>query len=226
MLLEIKNLSFDYPDKELNHRVAPLLHDVCFALASGSLLHLRGNNGSGKTTLLKLLAGIFPPLEGTIYYAGQCVSQQLAMYQEQLCYVGHKAGISQALTVMENCRFDLHYGRHGNSDEQRHKSLVQHADEGAHNLSELLTRFSLYELKDVPCYVLSAGQRRRVGLLRLMLSNARLWLLDEPLVALDQDAIEVLMTCLSEHIQRGGTVVLTSHQRLPSDIGNYQEYGL
>ncbi|MDP3704401.1 MAG: cytochrome c biogenesis heme-transporting ATPase CcmA [Legionellaceae bacterium] len=208
-MLELKNLSFDYPDEGFNHRIAPLLHDVCFGLKSGSMLHLRGNNGSGKTTLLKLLAGLVPPLEGTIYYRGQCVAKQLAMYQEQLCYVGHKAGISQALTVLENCRFDLQYAR---SD-----STV---------LSGLLRRFSLYELKDVPCHVLSAGQRRRVGLLRLMLSNAKLWLLDEPLVALDQDSIEILMVCLNEHVQKGGGVVLTSHQRLPLDMRDYQEYCL
>lgn len=207
-MLEIRNLSFDYPDKGLDYHAAPLLHGVCFALSAGSILHLRGNNGSGKTTLLKLLAGLLSPAEGEIRCDGECVAQQLAVYQERLCYVGHKAGISQALTVMENCRFDLRRDRSGN------------------DLDALLKRFSLFELQDIPCYLLSAGQRRRVGLLRLMLSNATLWLLDEPLVALDHGAIDVLMTCLNEHVQRGGLVVLTSHQRLPLDIEDYQEYCL
>jgi len=207
MLFVVEELGFEYPDIVLDHAPAPLLQNINFNLSAGELLHLRGSNGSGKTTLLKLLAGIMSPMTGLIRYDGVNIAHQLVSYQAQLCYVGHKTGMSSALTVIENCQLDLKYNHHDDRD-------------------ALLDRFSLLDMKDKPYYLLSAGQRRRVGLLRLLLSKTQLWLLDEPLVALDQSMLGVFMDCMQEHRQQGGMVILTSHQRLPLASEDYQEYCL
>jgi len=200
-MLEVIDLNFDYIDR-------PLLHGIEFSLNKGCLLHLRGANGSGKTTLLKLLAGLLQPDQGDIRYLGHSITDDLAAYQHDICYVGHKSGISQLLTIRENFCFELCNTRCQLS------------------FTELMQIFSLQGLEDMPCGLLSAGQRRRVGLLRLLMSDASLWLLDEPLVALDKDAICILMTCLTDHLAQGGQVILTSHQRLPLNDGDYQEYHL
>lgn len=200
-MLALRSLCFDYPDKSL-------LSNVDFVLEQGQLLHLRGNNGVGKTTLLKLLAGLLRPDRGDIQYQGQSIYADLPGYRDNLCYVGHKAGISALLTVRENCYFDLHWQR---------RSV---------DFEKLLSDFGLGALADEPCYLLSAGQRRRVGLLRIAMTDAQLWLLDEPLVALDQPAIEQLMFCFQTHLQKGGQILLTSHQNLPLPAGSFQEYCL
>lgn len=199
-MLDVLDLSFDYQDK-------PLLNKVQFSLASGQLMHLRGANGAGKTTLLKLLAGLLIPHEGLIRYGGEAIYNNLGTYQRQLCYVGHKAGLNPLLTVRENCYFDMHWGRRPLDFEQ------------------LLEGFGLSGLADEPCYHLSAGQRRRVGLLRIAMTDAQLWLLDEPLVALDREAVNTLMTCLANHVEQGGQVILTSHQSL-SFHTPHQEFSL
>ena len=199
-MLDLRNLSFDYPDK-------PLLAKVQFSLAAGELLHVKGANGSGKTTLLKLLAGLMQPDEGEILYEGELISKNLSAYQRKLCYVGHKAGINSLLTVRENCYFDMHWGRR----------LL--------SFDTLLEGFGLQGLEDEPCYRLSAGQKRRVSLLKIAMTDASLWLLDEPLIALDAAAIQTLVSCLENHVQQGGQVILTSHQNLPMQQ-SYQVYSL
>ena len=201
MMLDVIDLGFDFPDK-------PLLQGIQFSVHSGCLVHLRGGNGAGKTTLLKLLAGLLHPAEGEIHYRGYSIHDDLASYQQNMCYVGHKTGVNQLLTVREHCRFELHRG----------------CSEVA--FSELMKTCALEGMEDVVCGLLSAGQRRRVGLLRLLMSDASLWLLDEPLVALDNEAITILMDLLNNHLSRGGGVVLTSHQHLPLKQENYQEYCL
>jgi heme exporter protein A len=200
-MLKVNNLEFDYPEKKL-------LHGVNFTVAPGTLLHLCGANGAGKTTLLKLLAGILQPFHGEILYDGKPIVDDLPAYLQKICYVGHKSGISPLLTVRENCRFELHQVMGGLSFE------------------ELMALFSLGGLEEVPCHLLSVGQRRRVALLRLLMSNADLWLLDEPLVALDSEALSIIMDVMNQHLSRGGLIVLTSHQKLPLSQDNYQEYSV
>jgi heme exporter protein A len=201
VMLQVNSLSFDYQDK-------PLLHRIRFSLGAGSILHLRGENGSGKTTLLRLLAGLIRPLKGSIVWEGQSIHEDLPSYQRNLCFVGHRSGLSPQLTVQESCYYDWHWPRKQNS------------------LPELLSQFSLKELADTPCYQLSAGQQRRVALLRLVMTDARLWLLDEPLVALDKNSMASLMTCLQAHLKQGGLIIMTSHQDLPGELRHYEEYTL
>jgi heme exporter protein A len=183
-----------------DYQDTPLLKNISFTLGDGGLLHIKGANGSGKTTLLKLLAGLYQPQNGTILFQGETVEHHA------LCYVGHKTGLNPHLTIRENCLFDVHY--HGV------------------NVLDLAAVFHLEHYIDQPVGLLSAGQQRQVSLLRLWMSQAPLWLLDEPLVALDDTAINVLMSCISRHRQRGGLVVLTSHQMLKPAPHNYAEYVL
>lgn len=201
-MLDVINLHFDYHDK-------PLLNNVSFHLPSSGLLHLKGPNGSGKTTLLKLLAGLCQPIGGEIQFNKTSIELCLPVYQQQLCYVGHKSGLNPYLTIRENCLFDSHYQR------------GQY-----HNIEEVVSVFGLQAYLDYPCGLLSAGQRRQVSLLRLWMTNAQLWLLDEPLVALDDSALGLLMDKLSLHRKNGGAILLTSHQTLPLQQDNYQEYHL
>ena len=173
----------------------PLLQNISFALSAGAALHIKGANGAGKTTLLKLLAGLLHPTEGKIKH----------QYQHKLAYVGHKAGVNMHLTPREHARFDL-----------------------SPNLSDALIntslrRLNLFDLQHTPCGLLSAGQCRRVGLLQLINSDALLWLLDEPLVALDQESIKILGNILLAHVRAGGVVVFTSHQALPFEFPDLQE---
>jgi heme exporter protein A len=199
-MLEVTALSFDYQDK-------PLLNKVEFSLLAGQLLHLRGANGIGKTTLLKLLAGLLQPQEGEIRYEGESINKDLAAYQHQLCYVGHKMGLHPLLTIRENCSFDMHW---------RRRTLP---------FANLLTSFGLQNIADEPCYTLSTGQKRRASLLRIAMTDAKLWLLDEPLIALDSQAVKILITYLENHLTAGGQVILTSHQSIPLEHA-YQEYFL
>ena len=197
-MLDVTNLDFDYSDQSV-------LKGVKFQLNSGSLLHLRGVNGAGKTTLLKLLAGLLRPTQGQISYHGQSIWDNLPAFQQSICYVGHKNGMSQLLTVREYCQYEF--------------SKMDKFD-------EVIKRFNLQGLEDVVCALLSVGQRRRVGLLRIMMSNAPLWLLDEPLVGLDQQSITTLVSCFAEHLDAGGQIILTSHQEIPLNGRLHQEYVL
>jgi heme exporter protein A len=181
---------------DFDYQDKPLLQDVNCYLPQGGLLHIQGANGVGKTTLLKLIAGLYRPLSGAVHFEGQ------------LCYVGHQPGIHRYLTLRENCLYDTHY----------------RANE--HNIDELAAVFGLQSMVDMPLALLSAGQQKQVGLLRLWMTEAKLWLLDEPLVALDEASQGLLMAHMQQHRQRGGGIILTSHQAMPLDIQDYQVYTL
>ena len=200
-MLDVINLEFDYSEQ-------PLLQAVQFQVKPGILLHLRGNNGAGKTTLLKLLAGLLHPTQGEIRYKGRPIWDDLAQYHKAICYIGHKAGVSQLLTVREQCQLDY----------QTSASRVP--------CEQLTKQFGLQGLEDVSCCLLSVGQRRRVGLLRILMSNAPLWLLDEPLVGLDKTAVVLLTNCFQKHLTAGGQIIITSHQDIPLSSQHYQEYCL
>lgn len=207
-MLDVINLAFDYQDQ-------PLLNKVAFHVPVGGLLHLRGRNGAGKTTLLKLIAGLFYPHQGEVQFLGQNITKDRPAYQRQMCFVGHKAGINPNLTLRENCYFDLHYA-----------PATVNINDRFDKIEELASIFKLEHHLDVSCGLLSSGQRRQAGLLRLWFSDAKLWLLDEPLVALDKHAITQVMDKIATHRKQGGGVLLTSHQQLPLNSSDYEEYCL
>lgn len=199
-MLEVCNVGFEYSD-------IPVLQNVQFSLTAGHLLHISGCNGAGKTTLLKLLAGILQPAVGDIRYCGESIADNRSEFQQSLCYVGHKAGVSPVLTVRENIRYSAHAPSPGQFD-------------------TLIKRFGLSGWEDVPCGLLSQGTRRRVGLLPLLMAPSQLWLLDEPLVALDKKSVLMLMDCFREHLDTGGMIILTSHQPVPLFDRACQDYCL
>lgn len=187
-MLEVIELAMDSFDRAL-------FHPVSFNLFSGELLHLKGENGVGKTTLLRLLAGFLSSYHGVIHYEKRSIIDDLKAYQQHVCYVGHKTGVHQMQTAREFCLFEL----------QCDPWTAQ----------QWLDELGLTGYEEVPCGQLSFGQRRRVGLLRLKATRASLWLLDEPLIGLDERAMDDLLLQVRQHLSGGGLVVLTSHQPLP-----------
>ena len=200
-MLKVIGLSFDYEEKAL-------FNAINFSVESGQLLHLRGSNGAGKTTLLKLLAGLLQPNAGSIVFNGQPIDSHLSEYQSNVCFVGHKSGLSSQLTVRENYLW-------GN-----------YSPSATRVLDDYLRDFNLMAIADTLCGKLSMGQRRRASLLRLMMTPAKLWLLDEPFTALDKEAELQLQRILKHHLQQQGLIIMTSHQAFPSSELNLQEYML
>lgn len=200
-MLAIDSLSFDYDD-------TPLLHGVHFSVQRGQCLHLQGANGKGKTTLLRLLAGLIRPHQGQIRWDNTDIHAGLAAYQQHLQYVGHKPGCNALLSVRENLALTLHTPIEGSC------------------LETALASFNLQQVADKHTGLLSAGQRRRVSLARLQLRPAVLWLLDEPLTALDKESAHLVMDTITTQVKQGGVVILTAHQTLNFPDIDLLEYSL
>jgi heme exporter protein A len=176
-----------------------LFDDLSLALGPGEALQLRGANGAGKTTLLRCIAGLHPDYEGTIRIAGVPVHDAAG----RLAFVGHRPGVSAALTAADNLRW--------------HQHLAGLATDAA-AIDAALVRVGLPGFDDVPCAQMSAGQQRRVALARLVLPAARvpLWLLDEPFTALDEAGVALVVSLLAEHLQAGGAALFATHQPVSS----------
>lgn len=172
-----------------------------FGVAPGQLLRVEGANGAGKTSLLRLLAGLGLPSAGQVCWGGRPILAQRDDYARALLYLGHLAGLKDELSPTDNLRIEAGLGGAGAADEVA--------------ICAALARWGLARQARLPLRVLSAGQRRRVALARLGLSDARLWILDEPFTALDVDAVRQLGSTLDGHLARGGLAVLTSHQDVP-----------
>lgn len=168
-----------------------LFADLHFALASGDLLHLRGRNGAGKTTLLETLCGLRPPAGGTLQ----------APEPQALHWLGHRNALNPALTPLENLQFWCGL----NGVESR-------------GVAAALERTGVFRVRYRVCRTLSAGQKRRTALARLLLSRRALWLLDEPLDGLDADGLALFSELLTEHLDGGGAALVTSHQPLPPGL--------
>ncbi len=160
------------------------IEGVSFTLNAGSALVLRGPNGIGKTTLLRTLAGLQPLVAGTVEAAPDAIA-----------YAGHSDGLKPALTVTENLRFwaDIF---------------------GSQEIAPALGAMNLRELAARPAHALSAGQKRRLGLARLMVTGRPVWLLDEPTVSLDHDSVALFVSMLRDHLGRGGAAVIATHIEL------------
>ncbi len=174
-----------------------LFADLSLQLDAGQWLYLQGENGAGKTSLLRILAGLALPAAGTVQWQGTPISKQRSDYHADMLYLGHHASLKDDLTLTENLRGLMAMDGLKVSDTA---------------LREALTRMGLAKRQHLPARVLSAGQKRRGLLARLLLRPAKLWLLDEPFNALDVNAITDLQTCLKAHLSTGGMIVLTSHQ--------------
>jgi heme exporter protein A len=159
----------------------PVLSGVSFTLAAGQALVLRGPNGSGKTTLLRAIAGLQPVLSGTITGAS-----------DRVAYAGHADGLKSMLSVAENLQFWA-------------------AVYGEHDIGAALDAYALAPLADRLTGTLSAGQKRRAGLARLMVTGRPIWVLDEPTVSLDRDAVALFAGAVRTHLGAGGMALLATH---------------
>ncbi len=174
-----------------------LFSGLSFTLAPGELLQVGGANGSGKTSLLKLLCGLSPPLTGTIHWQGAAARGE--DFRRKLLYLGHQNAVKEELSALENLRVACDLAGEPLNEAQALSALGEIGLAGREHL---------------PAKVLSQGQKRRVTLARLLLSRAPLWILDEPLTALDVLAVELIQSRLAQHIAQQGMVVLTTHQAL------------
>lgn len=173
-----------------------LFRDLSFTVSAGDIVQIEGANGAGKTSLLRVLAGLRRPDAGDVLWQQKSIQRQREHYSANLLWLGHQPGVKAVLTPRENLHFF-------------------HAFQEPASLWQALEEVDLVGFEDVPVGQLSAGQQRRVALARLWLTQAPLWILDEPLTAIDKSGVAKLMALFSHHAAQGGAVILTTHQDLP-----------
>lgn len=191
-MLEVSNLACTRGDHQL-------FSGLTFSLSAGELMQVQGENGSGKTTLLRTLCGFMQATAGEIRWHGRNVRELDEEYYAEMTYLGHLNAIKDELNALENLHISA--GLAG--------CAVTEKDALA-----ALRRMGLLRREHLPVKVLSQGQRRRVALSRLLLGSARLWILDEPLTALDVGAVRLMEELIGEHLSKGGMVIFTTHQPL------------
>jgi len=171
-----------------------VFRDLCFAVQAGQAAALRGPNGVGKSTLLRQLAGLLPVAGGDARMGATSRAADRQGFQELVTYAGHLDAVKPALSIGENLR--LWAGIHGN---------------GAERAEAALARFGLDAISGRPAAQCSAGQKRRLGLARLLVADRPLWLLDEPTVSLDAEASRLVAGLVREHIAGGGVALIATH---------------
>lgn len=187
--LEIKNLAC-----LRNERI--LFNGLNFSLEPETVMFLEGKNGSGKTSLLRILCGFRQQDEGELFWNSQAVASE-PQYFQNISYIGHFNGIKDELTVEENLNLM--------------RSLATASDI---KVETVLKQIGLFKQADVITRQLSAGQKRKLALARLMMTNNSFWVLDEPFTSLDKASVEFFEALIKNHIKRGGMLILTSHHEI------------
>ncbi|MDA0127517.1 cytochrome c biogenesis heme-transporting ATPase CcmA [Vibrio sp. MarTm2] len=180
-----------------------LFESLSFSIDSGELVQIEGRNGTGKTTLLRIITGLGDRDQGEIFWNGESIESNRDAFHEDLLFLGHSTGVKRDLTAYENLRFYLSVHSKVSIDKE--------------TIYQALTKVGLAGREDVPVAQLSAGQQRRVALARLWLSQHKLWILDEPLTAIDKQGVKVLEALFLNHAEQGGIVMLTTHQDMFTD---------
>jgi len=175
-----------------------VLKGIGLQLHPGQLLHLSGPNGAGKTTLLRVICGLLRPEQGVIAWLGNSIAKIRSDYQASLAYAAHDPALKGDLTALENLRFSIGLRRRVAGPELR--ASLEQVGVGA--------------CADLPVRILSAGQRRRVAMARVLAAGAKLWLLDEPFTNLDAAGAELMSQLLAEHVRHGGLVLVVAHHEL------------
>lgn len=177
-----------------------VFHGLDFMLPAAGALILVGPNGSGKSSLLRVMAGLTPPEAGTLSWDGTEVRADREAHRHRLHFIGHADALKPVLSAEEMLRFWA--------------SMRAGADRRAMDIGTALAQFGLGAAAQLPCRYLSAGQRRRLTLARLVVNPAPLWLLDEPMTGLDSEAAGQLLAAVAVHRRSGGCVVLSTHAPL------------
>ncbi len=176
-----------------------LFHNLSFQLKAGECLLVHGENGSGKTSLLRTLVGLTPPATGAVHWQSSSIKKLGDEYRRELLYCGHPLGLKGGLSATENLIWSMALADELVSEDAVHEALGQAGLRGREHLS---------------ARALSQGQKRRVNLARLLLQKRALWVLDEPLTALDTQASLWVARVVDQHLSNGGIAVLTTHQDL------------
>ena len=175
-----------------NDRV--LFEQLDFRLEAGQILVVEGPNGSGKTSLLRILTGLGLADSGEILWRGTPIDRLAGNYYEQVAYVGHHDGVKHELSCLENLRLARAMGVPSEQD-----------------LDDVLELVNLYTYGETEAGSLSAGQKRRLALARLLATDSILWILDEPFTSLDRDSMAMFASLFEQHLEQQGLIVMTSH---------------
>lgn len=197
MSLEVIKLQCQRGEKEL-------FSELSFALRSKQLMRIEGQNGTGKTTLLRTLCGLYQPEAGEVHWNGKSIKKLGEEYLKDLFYLGHHNAIKADLSALENLQINTALAGETYSED---------------DLLQALDDIGLFGSEYKPTAHLSQGQKRRVALAGLLLSKAKLWVLDEPFVALDGFAVKLLQEVIAKHIENEGMAILTTHQEVPLTKG-------
>jgi len=188
-----------------------LFSDLSFSATAGELIELRGPNGSGKTSLLRILCGLSSPAAGQVRWNGKNIRSLAEEYFRDVAYLAHQNAVKDELSALEN--LCIASGVAGNP---LNKAQAQ----------QVLERIGLKDRQHLPARVLSAGQRRRLALTRLLTSKATPWILDEVLTSLDDAAVRLSRDFISDHIKNGGMAIVATHQDLNLSVERMQRIQL
>ena len=180
-----------------------LFSGLNFTLGPGEALIVEGSNGSGKTSLLRILCGFYQPVVGSVTWCGKLLGRH-EDYRQQISYIGHHSGVKPDLTASENLSFSQRLMGTG----------LNGASGGESEIRETVRAVGLFKQRNLLTRKLSAGQKRRVAFARLQLEKRLIWILDEPLTALDEGFIVKIKELLQKHLDQNGILVLTTHRQL------------
>jgi heme exporter protein A len=188
-----------------------IFRNVSFAVRPGDCFRLTGPNGSGKTSLLRMLCGLLSPASGTIRWHGTAIEALREEYFSSIAYIGHRPGIKDEFTAMENLQIS---------------SGMRGIEISRKTCASALERMGLGGRMHLPVRFLSEGERRRAAIARLVVCRSSLWLLDEVLTSLDRIAVETIQLVIEDHLTAGGMAIVATHQELKLSSGQSQRIEL